>query len=513
MSPLNSHLSLNPNRLNPLAIPGTQRPSHCSPLTFSSSHSQPFVNSVPLHFINSQLPTQSLHLTAPLQTRELVSQGTWSAPSLHVPHTLQQHSQHQNVNCLFNLSQPVVAPRNAYNPENNNSLQLPVNSAPLNIHQQHSVFQVDSHSQHMDFQAPRVIPHTVTTSLPLWQDGNNQPNVAASSRDANTFMPDLIGFLHSDPASLLLGGVTQQPFNTTQLVSQTEKPLQTNAVSLFHGIQGETSGFLQEFSLTHQPQPQTHYHQQQLQQQLPQHQQQQQQQSRSFNTLNAWPFDFSNNVSNNATPLSFEGLPTTTISTLPLPIPLSRQDSTLSLNPSTLLDTTPTPTVLPKPQDPTPTAPQPSSDTPAPDPSDDAVDSESSPEPEDPPVDDSDSDDSTYNPTLSASSRPRRTVTARQSHPQPSSRRGQHHQQQPYTTPIPSDLSAVAHLERNPQTGHFHCPAPMCQRSFDRKFNLRTHYASTHARLRAFECEVCERSFARRYDLQRHVRLLHPGRG
>ncbi|KAJ3176675.1 hypothetical protein HDU85_006846 [Gaertneriomyces sp. JEL0708] len=55
-------------------------------------------------------------------------------------------------------------------------------------------------------------------------------------------------------------------------------------------------------------------------------------------------------------------------------------------------------------------------------------------------------------------------------------------------------------------SGRYVCPYPNCSKSFERKFNGSTHYA-THFDVRKYPCDACERSFTRSYDLKRHQKL------
>ncbi|KAI8919942.1 hypothetical protein DFJ77DRAFT_546075 [Powellomyces hirtus] len=57
--------------------------------------------------------------------------------------------------------------------------------------------------------------------------------------------------------------------------------------------------------------------------------------------------------------------------------------------------------------------------------------------------------------------------------------------------------------------GFFKCPYRGCDKTFQRKFNGSTHYA-THFGVRDFSCHMCDRTFTRSYDLKRHCKL-HKG--
>ena len=57
--------------------------------------------------------------------------------------------------------------------------------------------------------------------------------------------------------------------------------------------------------------------------------------------------------------------------------------------------------------------------------------------------------------------------------------------------------------------GNYYCPHPGCKRPFERRYNLKTHYAAKHAAMRDYPCGVCLRSFARKYDMVRHMKTKH----
>ncbi|KAJ3182651.1 Metallothionein expression activator [Geranomyces variabilis] len=59
--------------------------------------------------------------------------------------------------------------------------------------------------------------------------------------------------------------------------------------------------------------------------------------------------------------------------------------------------------------------------------------------------------------------------------------------------------------------GRYRCPHRGCIKTFQRKFNGSTHYA-THFDLRQFSCPQCPRTFTRSYDLKRHCRLHEDGK-
>lgn len=52
------------------------------------------------------------------------------------------------------------------------------------------------------------------------------------------------------------------------------------------------------------------------------------------------------------------------------------------------------------------------------------------------------------------------------------------------------------------------CPHPSCKMKFDRKYNLKTHYA-THFDIRVHTCTFCKMLFSRKYDKLRHQKLIH----
>ncbi|TPX68556.1 hypothetical protein SpCBS45565_g03100 [Spizellomyces sp. 'palustris'] len=80
-------------------------------------------------------------------------------------------------------------------------------------------------------------------------------------------------------------------------------------------------------------------------------------------------------------------------------------------------------------------------------------------------------------------------------------------------TPTPDAIASIlATILSTPVSadGLYHCPLPTCARGFVRRYNLKTHFAATHASVRKFVCRYCCREpFARRYDLQRHVSNKH----
>ncbi|KAJ3052822.1 hypothetical protein HK097_005584 [Rhizophlyctis rosea] len=57
--------------------------------------------------------------------------------------------------------------------------------------------------------------------------------------------------------------------------------------------------------------------------------------------------------------------------------------------------------------------------------------------------------------------------------------------------------------------GNYYCPHPECERPFERRYNLKTHYAAKHADMKDYPCGVCCRSFARKYDMVRHMKTKH----
>ncbi|KAJ3016775.1 Metallothionein expression activator [Thoreauomyces humboldtii] len=59
--------------------------------------------------------------------------------------------------------------------------------------------------------------------------------------------------------------------------------------------------------------------------------------------------------------------------------------------------------------------------------------------------------------------------------------------------------------------GRYECPQHDCDKTFVRKFNGMTHYA-THFGVRQFACRHCPRTFTRSYDLKRHCKLHQMGK-
>ncbi|KAJ3007165.1 hypothetical protein HKX48_009280 [Thoreauomyces humboldtii] len=68
-----------------------------------------------------------------------------------------------------------------------------------------------------------------------------------------------------------------------------------------------------------------------------------------------------------------------------------------------------------------------------------------------------------------------------------------------------SSAPVVSEWERT-STGRYKCPHRECTKTFVRKFNGTTHYA-THFDVRHFACPHCPRTFTRSYDLKRHCKL------
>lgn len=59
-----------------------------------------------------------------------------------------------------------------------------------------------------------------------------------------------------------------------------------------------------------------------------------------------------------------------------------------------------------------------------------------------------------------------------------------------------------------PPPKSYKCSFENCNMVFDRKYNLKTHYA-THFDVRTHMCNICSKMFSRRHDLLRHQKLVH----
>ncbi|KAJ2787715.1 hypothetical protein GGI15_000486 [Coemansia interrupta] len=53
------------------------------------------------------------------------------------------------------------------------------------------------------------------------------------------------------------------------------------------------------------------------------------------------------------------------------------------------------------------------------------------------------------------------------------------------------------------------CPHPSCNKSFDRRYNLKSH-EKTHTNERPYPCDICDSRFSRNHDLKRHKKI-HTG--
>ncbi|KAJ3123907.1 hypothetical protein HK098_001552 [Nowakowskiella sp. JEL0407] len=55
----------------------------------------------------------------------------------------------------------------------------------------------------------------------------------------------------------------------------------------------------------------------------------------------------------------------------------------------------------------------------------------------------------------------------------------------------------------------FRCTVEGCDKTFTRRYNLKSHHLSIHTRERPYACPECTQSFARQHDLKRHVKSVH----
>ncbi|KAJ3009275.1 Metallothionein expression activator [Thoreauomyces humboldtii] len=88
------------------------------------------------------------------------------------------------------------------------------------------------------------------------------------------------------------------------------------------------------------------------------------------------------------------------------------------------------------------------------------------------------------------------------------------HRSPPTDTTLSSSTSNIVPVVSDwtrTSDGRYECPQHDCDKTFVRKFNGMTHYA-THFDVRQFACRHCPRTFTRSYDLKRHCKLHQMGK-
>ncbi|KAH9247270.1 hypothetical protein BASA81_015151 [Batrachochytrium salamandrivorans] len=81
-----------------------------------------------------------------------------------------------------------------------------------------------------------------------------------------------------------------------------------------------------------------------------------------------------------------------------------------------------------------------------------------------------------------------------------------------YTPPTRLDPILETILCQEPDSDRrFSCPFSGCTTRFQRRYNLKCHYATIHVNTEKFPCPDCNYKTARRRELKRHIDKVHSG--